>query len=149
MNELRGFQPGEEADPAIPLSGNQPVAVMLNLVNPLRTDWWLRGPGRNARFDKAGRMPLRGWGTPPHAAELVSLRRLGNPKKVNHPELGEPDRATDVWSILSILNGPFGNKAAGGASGRFISTPLARPEFELKPIRNCTEVGVIDAHNLP
>jgi hypothetical protein len=33
--------PGEEPDPAIPLSGNQPVAVMLDLMDPLRSDWGL------------------------------------------------------------------------------------------------------------
>src|ERR1700686_5874439 len=60
---------GEQAPPAGALARDEPVAVVLDFVNPLRAHWRLRGLGRDARFDDAG--PLRGRAaTPQHARKM-------------------------------------------------------------------------------
>jgi hypothetical protein len=61
----------EQMHPAVPLARDQAVAVMLDLVNPLRSDRGLGRSGRNARLDSA--RPLRRLtSTPQHAAKMAS-----------------------------------------------------------------------------
>jgi hypothetical protein len=52
---------GEQPDPVVLLPDDQPIAVVLDLVNPVGTDRGLVRPGRDARFDEGGRLPLGGW----------------------------------------------------------------------------------------
>jgi hypothetical protein len=48
---------GEAADPRVIPANHQPVAVMLDFVDPQRAGGWPRHLRRLARFDEAGRTP--------------------------------------------------------------------------------------------
>jgi hypothetical protein len=67
---------GKQAHPAIALACDEPVAVVLDLVNPVGADGRLRRPGRYARFDNAGPLRRR-LGTPLHAPKMATPRQAG------------------------------------------------------------------------
>jgi hypothetical protein len=46
---------GEQTHPAVPLTGDQPVSVVLDLVNPLRADRRFQRSGRDAGINLTGR----------------------------------------------------------------------------------------------
>jgi hypothetical protein len=68
--------PGEQADPAVTLAGDPAVAVVLDLVNPLRTDRGLRYTGRDARFDNACRLAARPSSYATHVCKMANGGRV-------------------------------------------------------------------------
>ena len=69
--------PSEQANPAALLADDQAVAIMLDFVNPLRSDRRLGGEGRDARLNDAGPLRLRS-----KLALLLKKRKQGDfPRK--------------------------------------------------------------------
>jgi hypothetical protein len=54
--------PGEQAHPLAVAPHHQPVAIVLDVVHPLRSCGRPRRQRRDAGLDEAMRAPLRGWG---------------------------------------------------------------------------------------
>jgi hypothetical protein len=67
---------GEQPHPGLPLAGDEAVAVVLDLVNPLGADRRLARSGRDTGFDHAGPLHRR-LGTPLHTSKMASRGHVG------------------------------------------------------------------------
>jgi hypothetical protein len=90
----------EKAHPAVPLAGDEAVAVVFDLVDPLRADRRLRCAGRDARLDYAWSLRWPASCAPLHARKMARHGLLG--KGSGAPLLSRASAHLSKWPPAAI-----------------------------------------------